>query len=435
MDLPAPGPLFNLITQGGSLSPDEFRWVVFAGPFGLVGFLPLVPIVLLIARGRRPRGADTAKLGRAALIGGALVWMVATLQYRATLVLLGGLAAAAAWVVGLGALRRRGRLGERGMIALVWIGLHVLILPLWWKAQQPWYPSPMAVLHYAGFAYLLLRLIAWGVDVARNPGLPLRLVDTICWLLYPPCMRLGPVMLREPFLERLDAWDPRRSPALRAGAKRFALFALGVGGIALGARGWGWVTSAGDFFAHPEACSTAQLAAGVYLVAIQTYLLLWTYNELAAALALWIGIPVDNNFDWVPLATSIRDFWRRWHITLGTWLRNYVYIPLGGNRRHVALNYGAVFGYCGLWHGASWSFLAWAAMQTVALTVQRGWDRWRGYAGGPRRTPVHWTALCWLLTMHFQIATILVFCDFEHLGLRVFRELLWRRCLAGVFTG
>jgi len=72
--------------------------------------------------------------------------------------------------------------------------------------------------------------------------------------------------------------------------------------------------------------------------------------------ALWIGIPVDNNFDWLPRATSVREFWRRWHITLGSWLRDTIYIPLGGNRGVVLLNYAAVFGFCAVWHGPSISF-------------------------------------------------------------------------------
>ena len=182
-----------------------------------------------------------------------------------------------------------------------------------------------------------------------------------------------------------------------------------------------------DFFAAPEDYTTSELLRTFYLVPIQIYMLLWTYNELAAALGLWVGIRVDNNFNWLPLATSVRDFWRRWHITLGSWLRNSIYIPLGGNRRHTTLNYVAVFGYCGVWHGASWSFVGWGLSQTLALTVQRGWDNLRRRLGWePRPASVGWMALCWLLTMHYQLATIIVFVDFERLGLGLLGELLRR---------
>lgn len=427
-----PTPLFNPLTSSVPLSPRE----LLAGPLGLIAFLPLVPVVLLIAR-RYPR---------AALMLGGLVWALPTLGWQTGLVLLGGIAAGTAWIVGLGALRRRGRLGCTGMIALVWLGLHALVLPLWWHAQPAWYPSRMAVLHNVGFAYFLLRLIAWGMEVARSPQTPLRLADTICWLLYPPCMRLGPVLLRADFLRRLDAWNPRHSPAGWPGLGRFGLMTVGavcLAGIAQQIPGVAPNTT--DYFSAPEEYSTSALLRVFYLVPVQVYLLLWTYNQLALALSLWVGLPVDDNFRWLPLATSVRGFWQRWHITVGAWLRNCIYIPLGGNRRHTELNTLAVFGYCSLWHGASWSFLAWGMSQAVALNVQRGWDRlvaktrkrvqparpsaatWAGVAV--------WTGVCWLLTMHYQIATIVVFTDFEHAGWRILRELVWRRGLAAVLGG
>ncbi|MCK4341536.1 MAG: hypothetical protein KAY37_07435 [Phycisphaerae bacterium] len=415
IELPTPPPLFNPITGHPPLDPVE----IFAGPFGLLAFLPLVPVILLVARRYR----------RTALIASGLVWMLATLHVRCTVVVLAGLAAATAWILLLGTLRRRGRLSARGMIALVWVGLNVLVWPLWWQAQHPaWCPSRMQVLHSVGLAYLLLRFIAWGVEMAKNPRLPVRLTETICWLLYAPCMRLGPVLLREEFLRRFDAWDPRRSPAWKEGAKRFGLFLLGGVGVGfVGAQIPAVGSAAVDFFTAPENYTTGELFRVFYLVPIQVYLLLWTYNELAAALALWVGLRVDNNFNWLPRATSVRDFWRRWHITLGTWLRNYIYIPLGGNRRHVPLNYAAVFGYCGVWHGAGWSFPAWGLSQAFALTVQRGWDRLVARLGWQRlATRRWWIALCWVLTMHYQIATLVVFVDFDHLGLRLFGELLRR---------
>jgi D-alanyl-lipoteichoic acid acyltransferase DltB (MBOAT superfamily) len=404
MDLPSPAPLFNALTSD-PLRPDE----LYAGPFGLIAFLPLVPLVLLLAR-RWPR---------AALIAGSLVWLLPTLRPTTTAVLLAGVAVAWGWLQLLATWRRRGVLSERGMTALVWLGLHALAFPLWWQAQQAWYPSRLAVLHNVGFAYFLLRLVAWGVELAKNPQQPTRFLDTVCWLLYPPCMRLGPVLLRDDFLTRLEAWDPHRSPAWKAGLQRFGLFLLGGAGIGLIATQI--APTHGDFFAQPENYSTGALLRFFYLIPVQIYLLLWTYNQLANALGCWIGIRVDDNFHRLPLATSVRDFWRRWHITVAAWLRNYVYFPLGGSRRRATLNIILVFAYCGLWHGPSWSFLAWGLAQAFALTVQRAWD-----ALPHRPTGRVWTASCWLLTMQYEIATILVFTDFDHLGLRLGRELLGR---------
>lgn len=411
--LPTPGPLFNPLLDRPPLSPLE----ILAGPFGLTAFLPLVPLIPLLARRHR----------RAALIAGSLCWLLPTVGGPTAAILLAGLAAGVAWLAALSALRRRGTLGPRAMTALVWLGLHALTLPLWWHAQHNWYPSRMAVLHNAGFSYFLLRLVGWGVEHARQPAAPLRLLDTVCWLLYPPAMRLGPVLRHHEFMQRFDGWDPRR-PAWRAGLKRFGWFALGALGLGLTMAGMQRLVGheGADFFARPQGWATGQLLALFYLVPIQVYLLLWTYNELAVALSLWVGLPVDDNFHRLPLATSVRDFWHRWHITVGRWLRDYIYIPLGGNRRHATLNVAAVFVYIGLWHGASWSFLAWGLSQAAALAVQRAWDALRRRLEWTGPTGRAWTALCWLLTLHYQAATILVFCDFDHCGWRFFSELAAR---------
>ena len=429
INFPRPQPLFNPITAPA----DQLLsgWEILAGPFGLIAFIPLVPLLRLAAR-RHPRTA---------LVLASLIWMVATTGPLATLLLLGGCLVASGWVVALGRLRRDERIGQRLMITLVWLGLAALMFPLWWYARWSWYGwgdgSRMAVLHNIGVAYFFLRLIAWGVDLARNPREPLWAGDTLCWLLYPPCMRLGPVMLRQEFLERFDAWRPKAAPPWRELGRRLVLFAAGVVGLggAITALNLGQpalVPSGGpDFFAAPEQYSTAALLRVFYLVPIQVYLLLWVYNQLAVALSLWIGIPVDSNFNWLPKATSVREFWRRWHVTVGRWLRNYIYIPLGGSHGSAPLHYAAVFGFCALWHGASWSFLAWGASQALALTVQRWWDSlrerlgWRGRPAG-----AWWTLLCWIVTMHFQTATIVVFVDFEHLGWRLFR-VLGRRLAEG----
>jgi alginate O-acetyltransferase complex protein AlgI len=412
--LALPEPLFNPLTSSELLAPTE----LLAGPLGLVAFLPLIPIVWLLGR-RAPRTA---------LIVAALAWLLPTLWPLATVILLAWVTLGAGWVLALHAMRRRGVLGHGVTIALVWVGLHALALPLWWQTRSAWYPSPMAALHSAGFAYLLLRMIAWGVDVATTPGQPVRLGTTVCWLLYPPCMRLGPVVRREAFLERFDAWVAGRSPEWIGGLKRLGLCLLG--GVAMGVIARQLPPPRGDglnYFADPETFSTAALVRVFYLVPIQTYLMLWTYNELAAALSRWVGIRVDDNFRWLPTATSIRDFWRRWHVTVGAWLRDYAFIPLGGSRHRVYLNYFLVFAYCGIWHGPVWSFLAWGMSQAVALCVERGWDTLRRWRGWPERPGgVVWTVGAWLLTMHYQMATIVVFFDFEHCGWRLLTTLATR---------
>ncbi len=417
--LPAPARLFNplLVPPHEPLTGPE----ISAGPYGLLLFLPLVPLLRWAARSHRP----------AALIGTGLLWLLLTLGPYSAVVLVAGTAIGAGWIVLLGGLRRRAMLSRRGMIGLTWVGLHALVLPLWWVGAVKWYgwePTRLPILHNIGFAYYLLRFVAWGRQWAEQPDRPLRLIETVSWILYPPCMRLGPVLTREVFLARYDAWQPAAPVPWRLVGYRLGLCLVGLFLLGVTIANMPDTLGAGkDFFAAPHLYATPKLLALVFLIPVQIYLLLWTYNELAAGLSAWVGVRVDDNFYWLPLATSVRDFWRRWHITVGSWLRDNIYIPLGGNRRHAWLNTTVVFAYIGVWHGPSWSFLAWGLAQAAALAVQRGWDRFRarrGWTDWPRGWL--WTAACWVATMLFAILTIAMFADFEHLGTRLFLE-LWNR--------
>ena len=412
-----PGSLFNPATDPTPLS----GWEILAGPLGLLAFLPLVPLIRIVARRNR----------RAALIAGGLVWLIATTGPSAG-VLLVAVLLASSFVAMLGRLTRSGRIGRRTATAAIWLGLHLMALPLWWfphaLLDYGWQPGRMAPLHAMGLSYFLLRLIAWGVEFARNPAQPLRPLDTVCWLLYPPCMRIGPLLSRERFIERLDDWRPNEKPAWREVGQRLGLALLGLVLLLIVTKNTIMVSPGRpDFFSTPQDYPTRHLLRVFYLIPVQIYLFLWTYNEIAAGLSIWLGIRVDNNFDWLPTATSVRDFWRRWHITVGVWLRKYIYIPLGGNRGFGPLNYLAVFLYCGLWHGAAWSFVAWGASQALALSVQRGWDTfWSRRENSKRPSGPLWTGFCWVSTLHYQLATIVIFADFEHVGSRLLPELARR---------
>ncbi|MBI5864160.1 MAG: hypothetical protein HZB38_06600 [Planctomycetes bacterium] len=413
-----PPPIFNPVTATTPLTALE----LLAGPFGLLAFAPLIPLTRWLAR----------ESPASAIILTGIAWVVATAGPGSAAVLIAGLAIGVGWVRLVGNVAASARLSGPAGIAAVWIGLSLLLLPLWWFPAWSWYgwtPSRLAVLHNLGFAYFYLRLVGWGVDMvrARDPE-PLRLAETIAWLAYPPCMRLGPILPRRVFLERLAAWTPRTPLHWRDIGRRFGLLVIGGATLAVLAHNLPKVSAdKPDFFSAPQLYSTDQLLRIVFCGPTMIYFLLWTYNELAATLALLVGLPVDNNFNWLPAATSIRDFWRRWHVTVGGWLREYVYIPLGGNRRSPLLTYPVVFAFCGVWHGASWSFLAWGLSQAIALMVQRGWDvlrnrlGWDGKPSGPA-----WTAFCWLITLQYQLVTVLVFVDFNYCATRLFANLAGR---------
>lgn len=416
-----PPPLFNPVTA--TVAEALSIWEVLAGPFGLLAFLPLIPFVRWARRGAAP--------ALVLLLAGA-VWCAATAGVAALGMLALGAALACGLIEAIGRLRSAGRLSERAGIAAVWLGLSALVFPLWWYPNWSWYgwveTSRMAVLHNLGFAYFYLRLIAWGCAVAKEPDTSRDPLETAAWLAYPPCMRLGPVLTRAVFIERLQNWNPATKIPWREVGYRGGLFLLGGALLVVTLVNKPKISvGAADFFASPETWPTEPLLRVFFYVPIQIYLMLWTYNELAMVASLLVGIPVDNNFAWLPRATSVREFWRRWHITVGDWMVRQIYIPLGGNRGFVPLHYGAVFVFCGVWHGASWSFVAWGASQALALTVQRYWDQARARVAWLRvlRGPV-WVAACWLLTMLYQLATIVVFVDFEYAGTRFLPELAGR---------
>lgn len=124
-------------------------------------------------------------------------------------------------------------------------------------------------------------------------------------------------------------------------------------------------------FASPEMFGSTALAAGVFLFAVQIYTDFAAYSLIAIGLAFLMGLRLRRNFNHPYLACSFSDFWKRWHISLSTWLRDYLYIPLGGNRRHRDRNLMATMLLGGLWHGAGWGFLFWGALHGSYLALFR----------------------------------------------------------------
>jgi D-alanyl-lipoteichoic acid acyltransferase DltB (MBOAT superfamily) len=141
-----------------------------------------------------------------------------------------------------------------------------------------------------------------------------------------------------------------------------------------------------DVFGAPEQHSSLEVLIGVYAYAVQIYADFFGYTNMAIGFALLLGFRFPQNFDSPYAAVSIQDFWRRWHMTLSRWLRDYVYIPLGGNRG------GRLFTYRnlmltmligGLWHGAGWTFVAWGAIHGTALVAERWWRDRPGFVERP----------------------------------------------------
>src|SRR5262249_21011471 len=154
-------------------------------------------------------------------------------------------------------------------------------------------------------------------------------------------------------------------------ARGVALFSLGLAKKVLLANPMAHVADAA-FSAGSLHCFDAWY--GVVAYAFQIYFDFSGYSDMAVGLALMLGFALIKNFDSPYQATSITDFWRRWHVSLSTWLRDYLYIPLGGSRRgpgRTCVNLLTVMLVGGLWHGPSWNFVIWGGIHGALLAAER----------------------------------------------------------------
>jgi D-alanyl-lipoteichoic acid acyltransferase DltB (MBOAT superfamily) len=153
-------------------------------------------------------------------------------------------------------------------------------------------------------------------------------------------------------------------------------------------------------FATPERFTALEVVLAVYGYAAQIYADFSGYSDIAIGSAALFGYELPENFDAPYLASNLREFWHRWHITLSTWLRDYIYKPLGGSRVTPLKTYRNVLVTMmlgGLWHGASWNFVIWGALHGAALAATRIRQRARGEQPSSRLM----TAMKTLATFHF----------------------------------
>jgi D-alanyl-lipoteichoic acid acyltransferase DltB (MBOAT superfamily) len=261
-------------------------------------------------------------------------------------------------------------------------------------------PPLLEVALPVGISFFTFHAISYVIDIGRGHLRPLRIDELALYMSFFPHLVAGPIVRASEFAPQMQApADPRRIPSGEA----FRLIAFGLFKKVV-VSSYVATELVDPVFGAPAAHGQLDLLVGVYAYAIQIYADFSGYTDIAIGCALLLGIRFPQNFDAPYRALSLQDFWRRWHMTLSRWLRDYLYIPLGGNRGTVGRTYRnlvltMVIG--GLWHGAATTFLVWGAIHGGFLAAERYVKEWWRERFPEPALPAALTAvLQWVLTFH-----------------------------------
>ncbi|MFL5284194.1 MAG: MBOAT family O-acyltransferase [Rhodopila sp.] len=274
------------------------------------------------------------------------------------------------------------------------------------ESWQPW-----SLILPLGISFFVFQKISYLIDLRRGDRHIYGFLDFCMFVTFFPQLIAGPLVRHNEIIHQFDA-DPRRPQVWENLSRGFVLFLIGVTKkVALA-----------DTLAMPADALFQQAQQGVLGAAeawiataaytLQIYFDFSGYSDMAIGLGLMFGLMLPFNFNAPYRAVSVRDFWRRWHMTLSRFLRDYLYIPLGGSRAgpvRQVVNVIATMLLGGLWHGANWTFVAWGGLHGGGLAVNHLWEA-RGF-----RLP---TPVAWLLTLLFVMACWVLFRspDFTHAG-------------------
>jgi alginate O-acetyltransferase complex protein AlgI len=250
-----------------------------------------------------------------------------------------------------------------------------------------------------GISFYTFESLSYTIDVYRGEAASKNLLDFSLFLSFFPHLVAGPIVRPRQFLPQLAS-----EPRIREVEVEDALARIAIGFVkkVLLADTLGVYVDA--IWQLPGAFSGPNVLLALYAYTFQIYFDFSGYTDIALGLARLWGFELPENFDRPYRAYSPREFWQRWHISLSTWLRDYLYVSLGGNRGGTARTYLNLFLTMllgGLWHGPAWTFVAWGAFHGLWLVVHR----WLTRSGEPARTPgpirlfvtFHLVVLSWAL--------------------------------------
>ena len=292
------------------------------------------------------------------------------------------------------------------LVTNIGILISLKYIPAWdrgWKWALP-----------LGLSFYCFQALSYTLDVYRKDAkATASLLAHFTAVSFFPTILAGPITRVSSLLTQLE--KPKKLSATDGGR---ALFLIGLGAmkklLVADYLGENLVNRIFDF---PKLYSGLEVLAGVYGYALQLYFDFSGYSDIAIGSALLLGLKIPQNFNMPYAATNIAEFWRRWHISLSSWLRDYVYFSFPGLRGklmpYLALTLTMVVG--GVWHGASWNFLIWGGLHGLGLALCLAWQRWRGAkkwdSPWSRGISTFWTVqfvcFCWIFFRAANLESVL----------------------------
>lgn len=273
-----------------------------------------------------------------------------------------------------------------GRKALMWLTVALEFLPLLYFKYTNFFIeifnemtasnfSPLSILLPVGISFYSLQAVSYTVDVYKGKfTLDVNLLEYAFYLTFFPLLMAGPITRAEVLLPQVKDRKPLDEGLIYAG---LWLIIVGLLKKALVAD---YIAQYNNWiFEDPTGFSGFEGAMGVLGYTLQIYLDFSGYSDMSIGIAAVMGFQLRENFNFPYQSLNLTEFWRRWHIALSTWFRDYVYIPLGGNRKgklRTYLNSFITMLLSGLWHGASWMFVIWGAMHGLGLIIHKACKGW-----------------------------------------------------------
>lgn len=251
-----------------------------------------------------------------------------------------------------------------------------------------------------GISFYTFQIMSYTIDLYRKKVDPVKnMLDFGFYVSFFPQLVAGPIVRASEFIPQLY-----KRYSLSMEEFGFAMFIIMKGLFKKMFIGdYIAVNFIDRIFANPTGFSGFENLMALYGYSLQVYVDFSGYTDIAIGVALLLGFRLPRNFNSPYKATNIGNFWKRWHISLSSWLKDYLYIPLGGNRRgrimtDVNLMLTMLLG--GLWHGASWQFLIWGGINGLGLVVYKMWRK-----VSPYENSKHWAVRIWKIFLTFQFIT------------------------------